>query len=148
MQQTCWLPSSEYGHPLGKLLSAHAQQLQGLLCQGSLTRPSGSKQLDQQARACLQVVELPGHPFYVGAQFHPEFKSRPGKPSALFLGLVLAAAGKLDNWLSGNPLSPARPLKRPRAEGQGSSQAAKEPKQEPDLMPKQAAKHTQTHTQT
>ena len=71
----------------------------------------------------------------MGAQFHPEFKSRPGKPSALFLGLVLAAAGKLDNWLSGNPLSPARPLKRSRPEGQGSSQAAKEPKQEPALGP-------------
>lgn len=35
---------------------------------------------------CVQVVELPSHPYFVGAQFHPEFKSRPGKPSALFLG--------------------------------------------------------------
>jgi len=34
----------------------------------------------------LQIVELPGHPYYVGVQFHPEFKSRPGKPSAVFLG--------------------------------------------------------------
>ena len=50
---------------------------------------------------CMQVVELPGHPFYVAAQFHPEFKSRPGKPSALFQGLILAASGKLDNFLSG-----------------------------------------------
>ncbi|KAL4310025.1 hypothetical protein GQ457_01G051230 [Hibiscus cannabinus] len=33
----------------------------------------------------MEVLELPGHPFYVGVQFHPEFKSRPGKPSALFL---------------------------------------------------------------
>ena len=48
-----------------------------------------------------------GHPYFVAAQFHPEFKSRPNKPSPLFLGLVLAASGKLDNWLSGNPLSPA-----------------------------------------
>ncbi|KAF5944724.1 hypothetical protein HYC85_018801 [Camellia sinensis] len=37
-----------------------------------------------------------GHPFYVGVQFHPEFKSRPGKPSALFLGLIAAACGQLD----------------------------------------------------
>lgn len=34
----------------------------------------------------LQIIELPSHPFFVGVQFHPEFKSRPGKPSALFLG--------------------------------------------------------------
>lgn len=57
----------------------------------------------------MEIVELDaaqGHPFFVAAQFHPEFKSRPGRPSPLFLGLVLAAAGKLDAWMSGNPLSP------------------------------------------
>lgn len=35
----------------------------------------------------LQIIELPNHPYFIGAQFHPEFKSRPGKPSALFLGM-------------------------------------------------------------
>jgi CTP synthase len=34
----------------------------------------------------MEILELPGHPYYVGVQFHPEFKSRPGKPSAVFLG--------------------------------------------------------------
>lgn len=34
----------------------------------------------------MQILELPSHQFYVGVQFHPEFKSRPGRPSALFLG--------------------------------------------------------------
>ncbi|KAG5061873.1 hypothetical protein JHK85_003056 [Glycine max] len=34
----------------------------------------------------MEILELPSHPFYVGAQFHPEFKSRPARPSALFLG--------------------------------------------------------------
>ncbi|KAI4349717.1 hypothetical protein L6164_010277 [Bauhinia variegata] len=43
----------------------------------------------------MEIVELPNHPFYVGVQFHPEFKSRPGKPSPLFLGLILAATRKL-----------------------------------------------------
>lgn len=56
----------------------------------------------------MEVVELQGHPFYVGAQFHPEFKSRPRKPSPLFLGLCLAAAGRLDNFLSGTALSPLK----------------------------------------
>ncbi|KAL3849296.1 hypothetical protein ACJIZ3_011178 [Penstemon smallii] len=41
----------------------------------------------------MEIIELPGHPYFVGVQFHPEFKSRPGKPSALFLGLVAAASG-------------------------------------------------------
>ncbi|KAA3471435.1 CTP synthase [Gossypium australe] len=48
----------------------------------------------------MEVLELPSHPFYIGVQFHPEFKSRPGKPSALFLGLILAARGKLEAYLT------------------------------------------------
>ncbi|XP_019051955.1 PREDICTED: CTP synthase-like isoform X2 [Nelumbo nucifera] len=47
----------------------------------------------------MEIVELPGHPYFIGVQFHPEFKSRPGKPSALFLGLVLAACGQLEPFL-------------------------------------------------
>lgn len=74
----------------------------------------------------MEVVELPGHPFFVATQFHPEFKSRPGQPSALFLGLVLASSGKLDNFLSGNPLSPSRPVKRPKVDPEALAQAAKE----------------------
>ncbi|KAL0420095.1 UNVERIFIED_CONTAM: CTP synthase [Sesamum radiatum] len=34
----------------------------------------------------MEIVELADHPFYVGVQFHPEFKSRPGRPSPPFLG--------------------------------------------------------------
>ncbi|XP_057465873.1 uncharacterized protein LOC130755522 isoform X1 [Actinidia eriantha] len=44
----------------------------------------------------MEIVELHNHPYYVGVQFHPEFKSRPGKPSAFFLGLIAAACGQLD----------------------------------------------------
>ncbi|XP_076952249.1 uncharacterized protein LOC143625917 [Bidens hawaiensis] len=47
----------------------------------------------------MEILELPSHPFYVGVQFHPEYKSRPGKPSALFLGLILAATGKLEAYV-------------------------------------------------
>jgi CTP synthase len=38
----------------------------------------------------MEVVELPEHvhPYFVGAQFHPEFTSRPEKPNPLFLGLL------------------------------------------------------------
>lgn len=60
----------------------------------------------------MEIVELKGHRFFVAAQFHPEFKSRPFKPSPLFLGLILAAAGRLDNYLSGNATPLASPMKR------------------------------------
>lgn len=42
--------------------------------------------LNDEILSFEQILELPSHPFYVGVQFHPEFKSRPDKPSALFLG--------------------------------------------------------------
>jgi CTP synthase len=39
----------------------------------------------------VEIIELPKHPFYVGAQFHPEFLSKPNHPHPLFSGFVKAA---------------------------------------------------------
>lgn len=39
----------------------------------------------------VEIVELPNHPWYVGVQFHPEFKSRPNRPHPLFASFVKAA---------------------------------------------------------
>lgn len=39
-----------------------------------------------------EIVEIPGHPWFMACQFHPEFLSRPGRPHPLFRGLVRAAA--------------------------------------------------------
>ena len=39
----------------------------------------------------IETVEIPGEPFFVGVQFHPEFKSRPNKAHPLFRGFVKAA---------------------------------------------------------
>ena len=39
----------------------------------------------------VEIVEAPEHPWFVGAQFHPEFKSRPNKPHPLFCGFVDAS---------------------------------------------------------
>lgn len=41
--------------------------------------------------ALVEIVELQDHPFFVGTQFHPEFKSRPLRPHPLFVGLIRAA---------------------------------------------------------
>ncbi|EKP94804.1 CTP synthase [Thermaerobacter subterraneus] len=40
----------------------------------------------------VEVVELQGHPWFVGTQYHPELKSRPTRPHPLFAGFVRAAA--------------------------------------------------------
>ena len=48
---------------------------------------------DESGQRC-EIFELEGHPYYVGVQFHPEFKSRPGRPSPPFLGLLQAAANR------------------------------------------------------
>ena len=39
----------------------------------------------------VETVEIEGNDFYVGVQYHPEFKSRPNRPHPLFLGLVEGA---------------------------------------------------------
>jgi CTP synthase len=38
----------------------------------------------------MECLELPGHPFFFATQFHPEFKSRPTRPSPPYLGFVEA----------------------------------------------------------
>ena len=57
----------------------------GLVCSG--TSPDGR---------LVEFIELPGHPFWVGTQAHPEFKSRPDKPHPLFRELVGAALARAE----------------------------------------------------
>jgi CTP synthase len=39
----------------------------------------------------VEIVEIPGHPFFLGCQFHPEFKSKPLEPHPLFRAFIEAA---------------------------------------------------------
>ena len=55
----------------------------GLWCSGT----SPDKRL-------VEFIELPGHPFWVGTQAHPEFKSRPDRPHPLFRDLIAAALAR------------------------------------------------------
>jgi CTP synthase len=55
----------------------------GLICSGE--SPDGR---------LVEFIELPSHPFWVGTQAHPEFKSRPNRPHPLFKGLVAAAVAR------------------------------------------------------
>ena len=44
----------------------------------------------------VETIELEGRDFYVGVQFHPEFKSRPNRPHPLFKGFIEAALKKME----------------------------------------------------
>ena len=65
----------EFNNDYREVLSSAGLTLSGISPDGSL----------------IETVELTEKPFYVGVQFHPEFKSRPNKPHPLFMGLVNAA---------------------------------------------------------
>ena len=48
----------------------------------------------------VEFIELNGHPWWVGTQAHPEFKSRPDRPAPLFCGLVKAALDRQEGSLA------------------------------------------------
>ena len=48
----------------------------------------------------MEILELDDHPYFIGTQFHPEFRSRPTRASPPFVGLLEAVLGERD-W--GNP---------------------------------------------
>ena len=39
----------------------------------------------------VEIVEIPTHPFFLGCQFHPEFKSKPMEPHPLFKAFIGAS---------------------------------------------------------
>ncbi|ABG04410.1 CTP synthase [Rubrobacter xylanophilus DSM 9941] len=53
----------------------------------------------------VEIAELAGHPFFIGSQFHPEFKSRPLRPHPLFRGFVGACLGAAEE--AGRVTAPA-----------------------------------------
>ena len=61
---------------------AYRQQLEGVGLRFSGVSPDGT---------LPEIVELEGHPWFIGVQFHPELKSRPMEPHPLFTSFVEAA---------------------------------------------------------
>ncbi len=45
----------------------------------------------------VEIVEYKNHPYFIGGQFHPELKSRPNRPSPIFVGLIEAAKKQREN---------------------------------------------------
>ena len=64
--------------------------MRGALEQEGGKRVGGGK----QKAGLVEIVERTDHPYFIGCQFHPEYKSRPQRPHPLFDGLVAAALKK------------------------------------------------------
>uniref|UniRef100_A0A914ZSV8 CTP synthase n=2 Tax=Parascaris univalens TaxID=6257 RepID=A0A914ZSV8_PARUN len=66
----------------------------------------------EKAAVRMEMLELQGHPYFVGVQYHPEYLSHPLQPSPPFFGLVCAASGQLESFLRGSKIpSPMSILK-------------------------------------
>ena len=65
--------------------------------------PKFRKRFDESKFVCsgespdvrlVEFIELPSHPFWIGTQAHPEFKSRPDRPAPLFTAFISAVADR------------------------------------------------------
>jgi CTP synthase len=56
----------------------------------------------------VEIVELPDHPWFVGCQFHPEFRSRPGRAHPLFRDFVAAALARAGTDVEAGEREPGR----------------------------------------
>ena len=72
------LSQTEFAAEYARILTENGLTLSGLSPDGRL----------------VETVELTDRPFYVGVQYHPEFKSRPNKAHPLFKGFIAAALKK------------------------------------------------------
>ncbi len=68
----------EFNNEYRDILTRHGLLLSGFSPDGNL----------------VETVELPSHPWFVGGQFHPEFKSRPRRPHPLFRGFIRASLAR------------------------------------------------------
>jgi CTP synthase len=57
----------------------------------------------------VEIVELPGHPWFLGCQFHPEYKSRPTEPHPLFVSYIAAALAEHKRREAGEAERAGRP---------------------------------------
>jgi CTP synthase len=57
----------------------------------------------------VEIIEVPGHPWYLGCQFHPELKSRPMRPHPLFAAFIRAAKARRDEPFREGAIRMTRP---------------------------------------
>jgi CTP synthase len=59
-------------------------------------------------RNLVEIVEIADHPWFLACQFHPEFKTRPGRPHPLFRDFIKAAVAQRDRRQSDEPVALGR----------------------------------------
>jgi CTP synthase len=79
-----------YGEPVVHERHRHRYEVNNLFRPGLVDAGLVVSGTFQEGRL-VEVIELPDHPWFVASQFHPEFKSRPTRPSPLFREFVGAA---------------------------------------------------------
>jgi CTP synthase len=65
----------EFNNSYRELLAQHGMRFSGLSPDSRL----------------VEIVEMADHPFFLGTQYHPEFKSRPNRPHPLFASFIEAS---------------------------------------------------------
>ena len=65
-------------------------------------------------RDLVEIVEVAAHPFFIGVQFHPEFKSKPLAPQPIFKGFVGAARNRMREEVPRQSTDSGRPLEEVR----------------------------------
>ncbi|MBW4027482.1 MAG: CTP synthase [Acidobacteria bacterium] len=60
----------------------------------------------------VEIVEIPDHPFFLGCQFHPEFKSKPLEPHPLFEAFVMASYGTRGGPVGGTAKTEIKEMQR------------------------------------
>ena len=68
----------------------------------------------------VEIIELENHPWFVAAQFHPEFKSKPDRPHPLFREFIHHAILRSENVSTGGASS----KEEASSEGQGGEKTA------------------------
>jgi CTP synthase len=87
----------EFNREYEEILSSHGMKFSG----------------NSPDRVFVEIMELPDHPWFLGCQFHPEFKSKPFQPHPLFAGFIKAAR---DNKLRRSSHEAPAELAKPAAE--------------------------------
>jgi CTP synthase len=84
------LASRAYGQPIVLERHRHRYEFNNSYRELLATHGMRFSGLSPDARL-VEIVEMPDHPFFLGTQFHPEFKSRPNRPHPLFASFIASA---------------------------------------------------------
>eukprot|EP00913_Durusdinium_trenchii_P016080 g15114.t1 len=98
------LAASLYGY-LSRIMERHRHRYEFNIAYKERMESKGlifSGQDETKEMGCRVSLRMQDHPFFMGVQYHPEYKSRPGQPSPAFFGFVAAASNptQVDDMLA------------------------------------------------